>query len=79
VHDDSVLVAIEAALSRPTFCSCGNPLALDAHHDAVWLECPAFEQPSRLPDGLARFVRELAHERRLVIELPGAATTALAA
>jgi len=72
MHDDSILVALEAALSRPSFCSCGNILGLATHDGGAWLECPAFEQPSRLPSGLALFVRELGHDRRLVAELPDA-------
>ena len=38
MHDDSILVAIEAALSRPAFCSCGTQLHLATHDGAVWLE-----------------------------------------
>lgn len=79
MHDDSVIVAVEAALSRPEFCICGEELRLGSHDGCVWLECGAFERPSRLPDGLALFVRELAHDRRIVVELPEAAEAALAA
>jgi len=70
MHDDSVLVAVEAALSRPAFCGCGTYLTLNTHDGALWLECAQFEAPSRLPDGVSYFLRWLAHERRHVIELP---------
>ncbi len=79
MHDDSVLVAIEAALSRPAFCSCGTQLRLATHDDAVWLECDAFERPTRLPNGLALFVRELGHDREHVVDLPEVEAQALAA
>jgi len=70
MHDDSVLVAVEAAFSRPAYCGCGTHLSLNTHDGALWLECAQFEAPSRLPDGVAHFLRELAHERRHVIDLP---------
>lgn len=79
MHDDSVLVAVEAALSRPAFCGCGTHMTLTTHDDAVWLECAAFERPSRLPNGLALFVRELAHDRQHVVDLPEPGMAALAA
>ncbi len=72
MHDDSVLVAVEAALSRPAYCGCGTYLSLNTHDGAIWLECAQFEQPSRLPDNVAHFLRLLAHERRHVIDLPEA-------
>lgn len=79
MHDDSVLVAVEAALSRPAFCSCGNQLLLTTHDGAAWLECEAFARPSRLPSGLALLVRELGHAREQVVDLPEAEAPALAA
>jgi hypothetical protein len=79
MHDDSVLVAVESALSRPAFCSCGTQMQLSTHDGAVWLECTAFERPSRLPNGLALFVRELGHDRLHVIDLPEIEAPALAA
>jgi hypothetical protein len=79
MHDDSILVAIESALSRPAFCSCGTQMKLVTHDGAAWLECDAFERPSRLPSGLALFVRELGHDREHVIDLPETEAPALAA
>jgi hypothetical protein len=66
MHDDSVLVAIEAALRSPAFCGCGNSLTIAVHEDAAWLECASFARPSRLPS----FLREAMHDRRFVIETP---------
>ncbi len=79
MHDDSVLIAVEDALRRPAFCSCGKPQHLETHDGAIWLECTAFEQPTRLPKGVAMFVRELGHDRRHVIDLPEIEDAALAA
>jgi len=70
MHDDSVLVAVETALRLPAYCTCGTQLSLNTHDGAMWLECPAFDAPSHLPDGVINFFRELAHERRHVIDLP---------
>ena len=70
MHDDSVLVAVEAALRSPAFCVCGAQHTLNTHDGALWLECPKLSGPSRLPDGVASFFRQLAHERRHVIDLP---------
>jgi hypothetical protein len=69
MHDDSVLVAIDAALRSPAFCGCGNSLTIAVHGDAAWLQCASLARPSRLPSAL----RELLHDRRFVIELPPAA------
>ena len=70
MHDDSVLVAVESALRRPAYCTCGTQLSLNTHDGALWLECPALDAPSRFPAGVVHFLRELAHERRHVIDLP---------
>ena len=70
MHDDSVLLAVESALSRPAFCNCGDQLRLATRDHALWLECPAFEAPSRLPGGVMHVLRELIHERRHVVDLP---------
>ncbi|MCJ7710694.1 MAG: hypothetical protein MUQ32_07650 [Chloroflexi bacterium] len=72
MHDDSVLVAVDAALRSPSFCSCGSDLTITVRNDVVWLECVRFAAPARLPDPLATFVRELMHDRRLVIRIPAA-------
>ena len=66
MHDDSVLVAIDAALRSPSFCGCGNSLTIAVHDDAAWLECASFAQPSRLPS----ILREMLHDRRYVVETP---------
>ncbi len=70
MHDDSVLVAIDAALRFPAFCACGNNLSIAMHDDAAWLECAAFAKPSRLPGRVASIVRTLLHDRSFVIEIP---------
>ncbi len=72
MHDDSVLVAVDAALRSPSFCSCGSDLTITVRDDVVWLECVRFAAPARLPDPLAKFVRELMHDRRRVITIPAA-------
>jgi hypothetical protein len=72
MHDDSVLAAVDAALSAPAFCMCGEQLALTSCDDAIWLECAAFTRPSRLPALLAGVLHTLGHDRRFVIELPAA-------
>ena len=70
MHDDAVLVAVDAALRSPSFCSCGSDLSITVRDDVVWLECARFAEPALLPAPLARFVRELMHDRRFVITLP---------
>jgi hypothetical protein len=66
MHDDSVLVAIDAALRSPSFCGCGDSLTIAIHDDAAWLECASLAKPSRLPSVL----REVLHDRRFVIDTP---------
>jgi hypothetical protein len=73
MHDDSVLVAVDAALRSPSYCLCGEPLQVTTHGASVCLECPAFGRSSRLPSALAAALRELVHDRRLVIAIPSAA------
>jgi hypothetical protein len=68
MHDDSVLVAIDAALRSPAFCACGNNLTITVQDDAAWLECASLSKPSRLPS----LLRELLHDRTFVIETPAA-------
>ena len=70
MHDVPVLEAIDAALRRPTFCSCGEYLTVAVHDGAAWLECPAFARPSRLPSRVAAIAHELLHDRSLIIEIP---------
>jgi hypothetical protein len=72
MHDDTVLVAIDAALRSPAFCACGNTLTIAVHDGAAWLECPTFAAPSRLPAAVSRILRDLGHDRRRIIELPAA-------
>jgi hypothetical protein len=70
MRDDTVLIAVEQALSGPASCGCGAPMHLAARNEAIWLECDAFERPSRLPARLAGLVRVLRHERVHVVDLP---------
>ena len=70
MNENSVLVAIEAALRSPAFCACGETLDLSAHDDVLWLECRTFSRPSRLPAAVAAFLREGFHDRRFVSDLP---------
>ena len=84
MHDDSVLVAVDDATRTLNFCNCGKYMAVVEADDAMWLECPAYNQPSRLPSSLAKVVRSVFHDRLFVIEIPealrrpAAATTARA-
>jgi hypothetical protein len=78
MHDDSVLVAIDAALRSPSFCGCGDTMTITVRDDAVWLECAALSAPSRLPAPVASFVRSMLHDHRFVVDIPGAAVTAVA-
>ena len=72
MRDDSVLAAIDAALSSPQPCGCGRHLTVAVRGGGVWLECSAFDEPSRLPARLAAAVRELLHDRRLLVQAPSA-------
>jgi hypothetical protein len=76
MHDDSILTAIDDALRGPAYCSCGKSLTVNARDAGIWLECHAYERPTRLPAPLALFIRDLGHERRLLIELPTDTTPA---
>ena len=79
MRDDSVLVAVEDALRRPAYCACGSPQRIETHDGAIWLECTAFGRPSRLPKGLALFVRDFGHDRKLVFDLEDVDSAPLAA
>lgn len=70
MDDHTVLDAIEAALSSPVHCGCGDSLTVVVRDDAAWLECAAFATPSRLPAPVAAVVRDLLHDRRRIIDLP---------
>jgi hypothetical protein len=70
MRDDTVLIAVRQALSGPALCGCGTPMHLEARNEAIWLQCDAFDRPSRLPDKVASLVRVLAHERVHVVDLP---------
>ncbi len=74
MHDDSVLVAIDAALQAPSFCTCGNTLDIAVHGGAAWLECPAYATSTRLPAPVASIVRGMLHDRRFVVSI-GAASS----
>jgi len=67
MHDDSVLVAIDAALRSPAFCACGKNLTVAIHDEAAWLQCATLAGPSRLP----AFIREALHDHRWLVEWPG--------
>jgi len=69
MHDDTILVAIDAALRPPASCRCGTSLTIAEHDAALWLECPRLTAPTRLPAPLAGFLRPALHDRRFVIEL----------
>jgi hypothetical protein len=70
MHDDSILVAIEDATRSPNFCNCGKHMAVVQTFDAMWLECPTFTQPSRLPAKVSSVLRSVLHDRQFVIEIP---------
>ena len=74
MHDDSVLVAIEAALAHPAFCGCGNNLTITVRDGAAWLECASLARPSRLPGPLAWLSRAM-HDRKFVVEVPAGAAS----
>lgn len=76
MHDEPVLVAVDAALRSPSFCPCGESLTIGQHDGALWLECPARTRPSRLPAPIAAVVRDILHDRRFVIEVPEVAASA---
>jgi hypothetical protein len=73
MHDDSVMVAIDAALASSALCDCGDSLTITSGDDAIWLECVRRREPSRLPAPIASIVRDLLHDRRFVIDLTAAA------
>ena len=72
MDSESAMVAIEAALHSFESCPCGNGLDITSRDGELWLECRTFARPSRLPGRLARAFRDLAHERRFVIDEPQA-------
>ena len=69
MHDDSVLVAIDAAFQAPSFCTCGKTLDIGVHDGAAWLECPTYASSTRLPAPVASMVRGMLHDRRFVIRI----------
>ena len=77
-ENTAALVAIDAALQTPSWCACDKVLDLAAHDGALWLECPTFSQPTRLPAAVSRFVRTALHERSFVLDLPEVATVVAA-
>jgi len=74
MHDDSILVAVDAALLSTSHCACGRNLTTAVDGDAAWLECVAFAQPSRLPAPIASRVRGVLHDRRFVARVPDRVT-----
>jgi hypothetical protein len=78
MHDDSVLVAVDAALRSPSFCACGTNLTIAVHDGAAWLECPTLAAPTRLPAALASFLRHALHDSRFVTDVPAAEDPAAA-
>ncbi len=74
MHDNSILVAVDAALRSPSFCTCGDNLTITVHNEVVWLECVRFAAPTRLPAPVATVLRELMHDRRSVIDIPARQT-----
>jgi hypothetical protein len=73
MRDDSILAAIEAAIPSPEACGCGRHLMVAVRDGGVWLECSAFDQPSRLPARLAAAVRGFLHDRRFLVRTPATA------
>ncbi len=70
MNDETLLIAIDDALGASSLCSCGKELRPVERDRTVWLECPAFTMPSRLPARVAAFFLESAHDRRPVAALP---------
>ena len=76
MHDDSILIAVDAALLSTSHCACGRNLTIAVDGDAAWLECVAFAQPSRLPAPIASRIRGALHDRRSVARVPDRVTPA---
>ena len=76
MHDDSVLVAIDEALSSAVSCGCGRSLTIDEHDGALWLQCVAFARSLRSPGRVTAFLRSVLHDRRFVVALPPPAALA---
>jgi hypothetical protein len=72
MHSESTVAAIEAAVQSIECCPCGQGLDITSRDGGLWLECRTYAQPSRLPGWLALALRDLVHERRFVIDEPGA-------
>ena len=69
MHDDSVLVAVEAALpTTPRFCVCGRQVVVAIHDDAVWVECPTLGTAG----GPLAFLRSWIHDREFLVQVPEA-------
>ncbi len=76
MNDDILLFTIDDAAGASTLCSCGKELRVAQHDGTVWLECPEYAGPTRLPARLAAFLLGSAHDRRPVGALPKGATPA---
>jgi hypothetical protein len=70
MNDDMLLITIDDTIGASSLCPCGKELRVVERGRTVWLECPAFAIPSRLPARVAAFLLESAHDRRPVAELP---------
>lgn len=70
MNDDILLFAIDDAVGASAICSCGKELRAVERDRTVWLECPTFAMPSRLPARLATLLLDAAHDRRPVGTLP---------
>lgn len=68
MNEIRTLEAIDDALRGPSWCACGEHLALVEREDGLWLSCPAFSRASRLPHALSEPMRELLHDRRFVVD-----------
>lgn len=73
MRDPRILLAIDEALAGSTRCACGHELFPREHDDMLWLECPVFAGPSRLPARIADFARGFTHDRRPMAPIAAAA------
>ncbi len=75
VYDRAQLLElIEDAMREMSFCSCGEPMTVDAAADTLWLSCPTLMEPSagRLA-WLRGGLRTVLHERQVIAREVGLA------